>query len=195
LTFGATVASCRRSRPAGDHHRPIGEAQRAVNGSPTGPSEASRTAGPLDGSRSAKSRYAGKMHYWPAGPRRFAPPAASQPGGLAALRVPLFVTARLRVPVEIIVRDLNRFLRGWAGYFRYGNSGTPPSSSTRSRFCAPATVGLHCPTSQTPETLRLVGRRSPDAPHGPDQPQRNHHRAAANATASGELNAGGEERR
>jgi group II intron reverse transcriptase/maturase len=30
--------------------------------------------------------------------------------------------SRLKVPVEIIVRDLNRFLRGWAGYFRYGNS-------------------------------------------------------------------------
>jgi group II intron reverse transcriptase/maturase len=30
--------------------------------------------------------------------------------------------ARLRVPVEVIVRDLNRFLRGWAGYFRHGNS-------------------------------------------------------------------------
>jgi RNA-directed DNA polymerase len=29
---------------------------------------------------------------------------------------------RLRDPVEVIVRDLNRFLRGWAGYFRYGNS-------------------------------------------------------------------------
>jgi hypothetical protein len=30
--------------------------------------------------------------------------------------------SRLRVPVEVIVRDLNRFLRGWAGYFRHGNS-------------------------------------------------------------------------
>jgi RNA-directed DNA polymerase len=29
---------------------------------------------------------------------------------------------RLRWPVEQIVQDLNRFLRGWAGYFRYGNS-------------------------------------------------------------------------
>ena len=29
---------------------------------------------------------------------------------------------RLLVPVEDIVGDLNRFLRGWAGYFRYGNS-------------------------------------------------------------------------
>jgi hypothetical protein len=30
--------------------------------------------------------------------------------------------SRLKVPIEVIVRDLNRFLRGWAGYFRYGNS-------------------------------------------------------------------------
>jgi hypothetical protein len=30
--------------------------------------------------------------------------------------------SRLRVPFEVIVQDLNRFLRGWAGYFRYGNS-------------------------------------------------------------------------
>jgi hypothetical protein len=29
---------------------------------------------------------------------------------------------RLRWPVEQIVQDLNRYLRGWAGYFRYGNS-------------------------------------------------------------------------
>ena len=29
---------------------------------------------------------------------------------------------RLRQPVEEIVQDLNRFLRGWGGYFRYGHS-------------------------------------------------------------------------
>ena len=29
---------------------------------------------------------------------------------------------RLLLPVEDIVQDLNRFLGGWAGYFRYGNS-------------------------------------------------------------------------
>jgi group II intron reverse transcriptase/maturase len=29
---------------------------------------------------------------------------------------------RLRLPVEEVVQDVNRFLRGWAGYFRYGNS-------------------------------------------------------------------------
>jgi group II intron reverse transcriptase/maturase len=30
--------------------------------------------------------------------------------------------SRLKVPVEVTVQDLNRFLRGWAAYFRYGNS-------------------------------------------------------------------------
>ena len=30
--------------------------------------------------------------------------------------------SRLQLPVEQVVRDVNRFLRGWAGYFRYGNS-------------------------------------------------------------------------
>ena len=29
---------------------------------------------------------------------------------------------KLRLPVEAIVQDLNQFLRGWGGYFRYGNS-------------------------------------------------------------------------
>ncbi len=34
------------------------------------------------------------------------------------------ITARRRLllPIEQIVQELNRFLRGWAGYFRYGNS-------------------------------------------------------------------------
>jgi group II intron reverse transcriptase/maturase len=29
---------------------------------------------------------------------------------------------RLREPVKDVVQDLNKYLRGWAGYFRYGNS-------------------------------------------------------------------------
>ncbi len=37
------------------------------------------------------------------------------------LRV-LTVRSRLLVPVEEVVGSLNRFLRGWAGYFRIGNS-------------------------------------------------------------------------
>ena len=34
----------------------------------------------------------------------------------------LTVRSRLLLPVEAVVADLNRFLRGWAGYFRYGHS-------------------------------------------------------------------------
>jgi RNA-directed DNA polymerase len=30
--------------------------------------------------------------------------------------------SRLLLPVEAVVEDLNRFLRGWAGFFRYGHS-------------------------------------------------------------------------
>ncbi len=30
--------------------------------------------------------------------------------------------SRLKVSIEVIVHDLNHFVRGWAGYFRYGNS-------------------------------------------------------------------------
>ena len=34
----------------------------------------------------------------------------------------LTLRCRLLLSVEWIVQDINRFLRGWAGYFRYGNS-------------------------------------------------------------------------
>jgi group II intron reverse transcriptase/maturase len=29
---------------------------------------------------------------------------------------------RLRLPIDQVVKEMNRFLQGWAGYFRYGNS-------------------------------------------------------------------------
>jgi RNA-directed DNA polymerase len=34
----------------------------------------------------------------------------------------LTMRARLAAPVEQIVQEVNGFLRGWVGYFRYGNS-------------------------------------------------------------------------
>src|SRR4029077_120262 len=34
----------------------------------------------------------------------------------------LTVRSRLRLPVEEVVKDLNRFLRGWENYFPYGHS-------------------------------------------------------------------------
>ena len=53
---------------------------------------------------------------WPAGPRarRCSTPATAS--GSLTMR------ARLAAPVEQVVQDINLFLRGWAGYFRYGNS-------------------------------------------------------------------------
>ena len=40
---------------------------------------------------------------------------------------------RLLLPVEDIVEDLNRFLGGWAGYFRYGNSAESFDTITAAR--------------------------------------------------------------
>jgi RNA-directed DNA polymerase len=37
----------------------------------------------------------------------------------------LTVRERLLLSVEEVVQDINSFLRGWAGYFRYGNSARP----------------------------------------------------------------------
>jgi RNA-directed DNA polymerase len=34
----------------------------------------------------------------------------------------LTLRKRLRDPVEEVVQDINRYLRGWGGYFRYGHS-------------------------------------------------------------------------
>jgi hypothetical protein len=34
----------------------------------------------------------------------------------------LTIRSRLLLPVEVVVEDLNRFLRGWANYYCYGHS-------------------------------------------------------------------------
>jgi group II intron reverse transcriptase/maturase len=34
----------------------------------------------------------------------------------------LTIRSRLLLPVEVVVEDLNRFLRGWANYYRYGHA-------------------------------------------------------------------------
>ena len=43
---------------------------------------------------------------------------------------------RLLLRSETIVRDVNAFLRGWAGYFRYGQLG--PTSRQDQELCADA---------------------------------------------------------
>jgi RNA-directed DNA polymerase len=77
---------------------------------------------------------------------------------------------RLRDPVEVIVQDLNRFLRGWANYFRYGNS--------RLHFTRITTYALKAAgpiRGQTPQAgigLRHDRRRLRVVePHGTGQPR------------------------
>lgn len=54
----------------------------------------------------------------PNGPRPIFPAPWRPRSGLEFLTC----RSRLLLPVEVIVEDVNRFLRGWAAYFRYGNS-------------------------------------------------------------------------
>ena len=66
------------------------------------------------------------------------------------------VQSRLAVPVAHIVRDINRFLRGWAGYFRYGNSAAPSCRSGAMR-----STGWHCSwLNVTSSTATTAGRWS-----------------------------------
>jgi RNA-directed DNA polymerase len=66
--------------------------------------------------RTARSRHLTFLARWP----------SRQPMQHARDRIrELTDRRRLLVPVEEIVQDVNRFLRGWAGYFRYGNSARP----------------------------------------------------------------------
>jgi group II intron reverse transcriptase/maturase len=97
--------------------------------------------------------------------------------------------SRLLVPVETIVGDVNRFLRGWAGYFRYGNSRPELRQDQPLRAGPPRAVPRQAPQAQP--RIRLEGSRLPIAePARADQPQRNHRRATTKpAVAPGTLNA------
>ena len=102
---------------------------------------------------------------------------------------------RLLLPVEEIVGDLNRFLAGWAGYFRYGNS-----AQFFDKISLHAVNRLSIFVANRHQRDRrfgwwVVARQSPNR-LGPDRPQRNHRPAARPpAAAPGSLNADGEERR
>ncbi len=102
--------------------------------------------------------------------------------------------SRLRVPVEIIVQRPQPVLARLGGLLPVRE--LRPVLRQDHAPCAPPPSRVYRPATQAPEELRLVGSRPPDASHGPDRPQRNHRRATTQpAMASGELNAGGEERR
>ena len=83
---------------------------------------------------------------------------------------------RLLLPVEDIVQDLNGYLRGWAGYFRYGNSAR--HFNLIEHHAHNRLALLHGQTPSTIARLRVAAghiqlARSP----GADQPLRNRRRA------------------
>ena len=65
------------------------------------------------------------------------------------------------MPVEEVVQDLNRFLRGWAGYFRYGNSAR---HFDKIKFHALVRLACFMAKRHKRASLRLAGRhhQSPD---------------------------------
>jgi hypothetical protein len=93
------VVRCGKIALRGDHHRPMGEPQRAVNGSSTGPSEPSRTAGPLllTGREAQLPRQTHDCRCTTGVRTAICPPSR----GLAALLVPLFPTGRVARGVSI----------------------------------------------------------------------------------------------
>ena len=85
---------------------------------------------------------------------------------------------RLLLPVEDIVQDLNRYLRGWAGYFRYGNSARHFNlieHHAHNRL-ALFVAKRHQRTRAYGWRLRYIQLAEP---HGPDQPLWNRRRAQA----------------
>ncbi len=84
---------------------------------------------------------------------------------------------RLRLPVGVVVQDLNRFLRGWVGYFRYGNS---TRDFDKIKVHALSRVSLFVgQTAPAAARVGLVALRLSDAePPRPDRPQLKRHRPA-----------------
>jgi group II intron reverse transcriptase/maturase len=81
---------------------------------------------------------------------------------------------RLLVPVEDIVKELNRFLRGWAGYFRYGNSARVLGQI---RNYALRRVALLLSKTGKRRGLGHAPGAAVTQPPGPDQPRRSRHLA------------------
>ena len=102
---------------------------------------------------------------------------------------------RLLVPVDDIVQDVNRFLRGWSGYFRYGNSARQFNTinlyalNRLSRFVAKRhkrswRYGWKAVAYHSPDRLGLINLNGTIVAPRPNP-----------AVATGTLNADGEERR
>jgi group II intron reverse transcriptase/maturase len=90
---------------------------------------------------------------------------------------------RLLLPVEDVVQDVNRFLRGWAGYFRYGNSADAFDKITfhalvrlagfiAKRHNRSGRFGWWTVIHQSPDRLGLIGLDGTIAPPRPNRPWR-----------------------
>jgi RNA-directed DNA polymerase len=85
---------------------------------------------------------------------------------------------RLLPPVEDVVQDVNRFLRGWAGYFRYGNSADAFDKITLHALVGLA--GVLAKRHKRKQPVRLLDGHPPGSrPARTDQPRRSHRRAPA----------------
>jgi group II intron reverse transcriptase/maturase len=95
----------------------------------------------------------------------------------------LTARSRLAVPVERVVQDLNAFLRGWSGYFRYGNSARPFDSIRAhalhrlARFVAnrhkrPPSFGWALVVHQSPNCMGLISLNGSVVAPRPNRPWR-----------------------
>ncbi len=98
------------------------------------------------------------------------------------------------LPVEDVVRDVNSFLRGWVGYFRYGNSARPFDKIDRyavtrlslfvaKRHRAPTRYGWRLVAYESPNRMGLINLNGRVIAPRPNRPWRE------------KPNAGGERRR
>ena len=101
---------------------------------------------------------------------------------------------RLLLPVEDVVQDVNSFLRGWVGYFRYGNSARPFDKIDRyaitrlslfvaKRHRAPTRYGWRLVAYESPNRMGLINLNGRVIAPRPNRPWRE------------KPNAGGERRR
>lgn len=93
---------------------------------------------------------------------------------------------RLLVDVDEVVQDVNRFLRGWAAYFRYGNSGRQFDKISHyaqdriARFVAKRHkrnwgYGLMVVVYQSPDRLGLINLEGTIVAPRPNRPWRPGH--------------------
>ena len=92
---------------------------------------------------------------------------------------------RLLLPVDDVVQDVNSFLRGWAGYFRYGNSARPFDKIQT--YALDAARALRGQAPQETKELRLAdGRLRVAEPPRADQPQRTRRCPTAESAVAGQ---------